>query len=345
MDIAIFVVVLVVIFGLVFEFVNGFHDAANAIATVVATRVLSLPVAVGMAAALNFVGAVSGTAVASTVGKGLVDSHAVTQGMVAVALFTAILWDLLTWYFGLPTSSSHALLFAVLGASVAMAGPSVVILGGLEKIVIGLVYSPLFGLIGGGLVMIAIYWIFRRVPAARVSGIFGRLQLLSSAYMAFSHGGNDGQKTMGIIALALFSAGVLGPTFYIPTWVMIASAIGMGLGTLFGGWRIIKTMGVGLVHLQPVNGFAAETAAGTVIEVATRLGMPISTTHAISGAILGVGSVRSARNVRWGVAGNIVAAWIFTLPSCFAGGWVLMTVALLIQRGVVSLGLLPGVLG
>ena len=345
MDIATFVVVVVVILGLIFEFVNGFHDAANAIATVVATRVLKLQVAVAMAATLNFVGAVSGTAVAATVGKGLVDSHVVTQGMVAIALITAILWDLLTWYFGLPTSSSHALLFAVLGASVAMAGPSVVILGGLEKIVIGLVYSPIFGLIGGGAVMIAIYWLFRRVPAARVSAVFGRLQLISLAYMAFSHGGNDGQKTMGVIALALFSANLLGPTFYIPTWVMIAAAIAMGLGTLFGGWKIIKTMGVGLVHLQPVNGFAAETAAGTVIEVATRLGMPISTTHAISGAILGVGSARSARNVRWGVARSIVAAWVFTLPGCFGGGWVLMTVALFMEHGAVSLGLLTGALG
>jgi inorganic phosphate transporter, PiT family len=345
MDVAFFIVALVVVLGLIFEFVNGFHDAANAIATVVATRVLSLQAAVAMAAILNFVGAVSGTAVATTVGKGLVDAQAVTQGTVAIALFTAIAWDLLTWYFGLPTSSSHALLFAVLGASVAMAGPGVVVLSGLEKVLIGLVYSPLFGLLGGGLIMIAIYWIFRRVPANRVSGLFGRLQLVSSAYMAFSHGGNDGQKTMGIIALALFSYGALGTTFYIPTWVMIAAAIGMAAGTLFGGWRIIKTMGVGLVHLQPVNGFAAETAAGTVIEVATRLGMPISTTHAISGAILGVGSVRSARNVRWGVAGNIVAAWVFTLPTCFAAGWLLMTIARLIQQGATSLGLLPGGLG
>ncbi len=328
MDIATLVVVVVVILGLLFEFVNGFHDAANAIATVVATRVLSLRAAVVMAGTLNFVGALTGTAVATTVGKGLVDAGAITQTTVAIALFTAILWDLLTWRLALPTSSSHALLFAVMGAAVATNGPGVLIPEGVAKVFTGLVYSPVIGFFGGGLVMLIVFWAFRRFPPGQVSSLFGRLQLLSSAYMAFSHGGNDGQKTMGIIALALFSYGALGPTFYVPLWVMIAAALGMALGTMSGGWRIVKTMGLGIVHLQPVHGFAAETAAGTVIEVATRLGMPISTTHAISGSILGVGLVRGAKRVHWGIAANIVAAWVVTLPGCFFGAWILTTVGL-----------------
>jgi PiT family inorganic phosphate transporter len=325
MDLAFLTLALVVALGLAFEFVNGFHDAANAIATVVATRVLSLRAAVIMAATLNFVGALSGTAVATTVGRGLVDAHAATQATVAVALLTAILWDLATWRLGLPTSSSHALLFAVMGAAVATSGPSVLIPQGIEKVFAGLAYSPTIGLVGGGLVMLAIFWIFRSWRPGQVSSLFGRLQLLSSAYMAFSHGGNDGQKTMGIVSLALFSYGALGPTFHIPLWVMIAAALAMGFGTMTGGWRIVKTMGLGIVHLQPVHGFAAETAAGTVIEVATRLGVPISTTHAISGAIMGVGLMRGAKRVHWAIAGNIVAAWVLTLPGCFLGGWLLMT--------------------
>ncbi len=323
MDIGYVVLVSVVVLGLAFEFVNGFHDAANAIATVVATRVLSLRAAVVMAGSLNFIGALSGTAVATTVGKGLVDANAISQTTVAIALVTAVLWDLATWRLGLPTSSSHALLFAVMGAAVASNGFGVIVPSGIEKVLLGLVYSPLIGFLGGALVMLVIFWLLRHMHPGQVSAIFGRLQLLSSAYMAFSHGGNDGQKTMGIIALALFSYGALGPTFYVPLWVMVAAALAMGLGTMTGGWRIVKTMGMGIVHLQPVHGFAAETAAGTVIEVATRLGMPISTTHAISGAILGVGLTRGAKRVRWVIAGNIVAAWIVTLPGCFVGGWLL----------------------
>jgi len=335
------VVYFVVVLGLVFEFLNGFHDSANAIATVVATRVLSPLAAVIMAGVLNLAGALSGTAVAVTLGQGIVNPHAATQTTVAVALLGAALWDLITWYYGLPTSSSHALIFSLIGAAVATGGFSAVVIVGTLKTMVGIVYSPVVGLFFGGALMLAIYWLFRRSRRSEVSGLFGRLQLVSSAYMAFSHGGNDGQKTMGVIALALFTSGQLGGRFYVPLWVMVACAMAMGLGTTFGGWRIIKTVGHRLVKLTPVNGFAAETAAGTVIEIATRLGIPISTTHAISGTILGVGMIRGPRNVGWQVAGNIVTAWILTIPACFAMGFLIM----LVVAGLASLGVpIPGVL-
>ncbi len=330
MDGPLVLLAIVVVLGLAFEFVNGFHDAANAIATIVATRVLAPRVAVLMAGTLNLVGALSGTAVATTIGKELVDPSAITLTTVAVALFSAIIWDLFTWYLGLPTSSSHALLFGTLGAAVATAGTSVVLLGGLSKVGAGILYSPLIGLLGGMLIMFIIIWAFHRARHEFVSTLFGRLQVVSSAYMAFSHGSNDGQKTMGILALALFTSGLLGPTFYIPVWVMVASAAAMGVGTALGGWRIIKTMGFRMVQLQPVHGFAAETAAGTVIEVATRLGMPISTTHAISGAILGVGSLRGVKQVRWNVAAEIATAWVLTIPACFVLGWAMMMLVRLV---------------
>jgi PiT family inorganic phosphate transporter len=325
METAFLILVAVIALGLVFEFVNGFHDAANAIATIVATRVLSPLQAVCMAGTLNFVGAVSGTAVATTVGKGLVDVNVVTQETVAAALLAAITWDMITWYFGLPTSSSHALLFGLLGAAVSTAGFDAIIPAGVAQVGLGIIYSPLFGFAGGFLLLLATMWIVYRLHPGFVSAIFGRLQLLSSAYMAFSHGSNDGQKTMGIISLALFTYGALGSEFYVPLWVMVAAATAMGLGTALGGWRIIKTMGFSLTELKPIHGFAAETAAATVIEVATRFGVPISTTHAISSAIMGVGAVRGARSVHWGVAGNIVTAWILTLPMSFIFGYVIET--------------------
>jgi PiT family inorganic phosphate transporter len=279
-----------------------------------------------MAGVLNFLGAVSGTAVATTVGKGLVDANVVTQETVAAALLAAITWDMITWYFGLPTSSSHALVFGLMGAAVSTAGFGAVLPNGLAQVGVGLIYSPLFGFAGAFLLLLATMWLIYRFHPKSVSAIFGRLQLLSSAYMAFSHGSNDGQKTMGIIALALFTYGSLGSEFYIPLWVMITAATAMGLGTAMGGWRIIKTMGFSLTELRPIHGFAAETAAATVIEVATRYGVPISTTHAISSAIMGVGAVRGAKSVRWGVAGNIVTAWILTLPMSFIFGYVIETV-------------------
>jgi len=316
---------LVVILGLAFEFVNGFHDAANAIATVVATRVLTPARAVLMAGVLNFLGAISGTAVATTLGRDLVDPGAVDHWTVAVGLSAAIIWDLVTWYAGLPTSSSHALIFGVVGSAVATAGLGVVKTGGLFKVGAGLVYSPVLGFLAAAAVMAAIFWVFQHSTWWLVTRLFGRLQLLSAAWMAFSHGSNDGQKTMGVIALALFGGGLLGPEFYVPIWVMVAAALAIALGTTAGGWRIIKTLGYRVAHLQPVHGFAAETAAGTVIEVASRVGMPISTTHAISAAIMGVGLVRGARQVRWLVAGRIVAAWVLTIPGCFTLGWALRT--------------------
>jgi inorganic phosphate transporter, PiT family len=323
-DGALALLIFVLLLGLAFEFVNGFHDAANAIATIVATRVLSARAAVIMAGSLNFAGALSGTAVATTIGKDLVDPTVVNTGTVAAALLAAIIWDLITWYLGIPSSSSHALLFGTLGAAVATAGFNAVIVGGLSKVGFGLVYSPVMGLLGGAFLMFALIWILHRVRPDTVGRIFGRAQLLSSAYMAFSHGSNDGQKTMGILSLSLFTFGALGSTFYVPLPIMIACALAIGFGTALGGWRIIRTMGTRMVQLQPVHGFAAETAAGTLIEVATRAGIPISTTHAISGAILGVGTLRGVRSVRWSVVVEIVTAWVLTIPACFILGWVLM---------------------
>jgi PiT family inorganic phosphate transporter len=324
MDNALFLVVLVVLLGVAFEYVNGFHDAANAIATVVATRVLTPTQAVLMAGSLNLVGALTGVAVAKTVGNGIVDAKVVTQDLVVAALLAAIIWDLITWWFGLPTSSSHALIFSIIGASVAIHGFGVIIVPGLEKTSFGIVYSPAVALLVGYLVMLALYWLLRNASFGGVQRVFGRLQILSSAYMAYSHGGNDGQKTMGVIALALAAYGVVptGDGFFIPDWVKVLCAVSIGIGTATGGWRIMKTMGTRITTLTPVQGFAAETTAGTVIEVATRFGVPISTTHAISGAILGVGSTRRLSAVRWGIAGRIVSAWVLTIPGCFIFGWV-----------------------
>ena len=324
MDNALFLLALVVLLGVIFEYVNGFHDAANAIATVVATRVLTPRQAVLMAGTLNLVGALSGVAVAKTVGNGIVDANVVTQDLVVAALISAIIWDLFTWYFGLPSSSSHALIFSIIGASVAIHGPGVVIVSGLQKTSFGIVYSPALAFLAGYLLMLALYWILRNRSYGWVQRFFGKAQILSSAYMAFSHGGNDGQKTMGIIALALSAYGAVpaGDGFFIPDWVKVICAVAIGIGTMTGGWRIMRTMGVRITKLTPVQGFAAETTAGTVIEIATRFGIPISTTHAISGAILGVGSTRRLSAVRWGIAGRIVTAWVLTIPGCFVMGYI-----------------------
>jgi PiT family inorganic phosphate transporter len=317
-------VIVVVVLGLIFEYVNGFHDAANAIATVVATRVLTPLQAVLMAGTLNLIGALTGVAVAKTVGNGIVDAKIVTQDLVVAALLAAITWDLITWWFGLPTSSSHALIFSIIGASVAIHGFDVIIVAGLQKTSFGIVYSPALALLVGYLFMLGLYWLLRRASWGGVQRFFGRAQILSSAYMAFSHGGNDGQKTMGVIALALAAYGVVptGNDFYIPDWVKVACAVAIGVGTATGGWRIIRTMGTRITTLTPIQGFAAETTAGTVIEIATRFGIPISTTHAISGAILGVGATRRLSAVRWGIAGRIVTAWVLTIPGCFVMGYV-----------------------
>src|SRR5256712_11618793 len=261
MDAGLTLLILVVALGLIFEYVNGFHDAANAIATVVATRVLTPLQAILVAGSRNFVGALTGVAVATDVANGIVDAKVVTQVLGVAALIAATAWDLLTWYFSPPTSSSHALIFSIIGASVAIHGFDVVIVAGLQKTSFGVVYSPALAFLVGYLLMLALYWILRNTSFGWVQRFFGRAQIVSSAYMAFSHGGNDGQKTMGIIALALAAYGVVptGADFYVPDWVKVICAVAIGIGTATGGWRIMKTMGVRITKLTPVQGFAAET--------------------------------------------------------------------------------------
>ncbi|MEJ2695326.1 MAG: inorganic phosphate transporter [Candidatus Sulfobium sp.] len=314
--------VLVIVLSTVFDFINGFHDTANAIATSVSTRVLSPKAAVAMAAVLNMVGALTGTAVAKTVGAGLVEASVVTQVTVISALLAAIIWDVFTWYFGLPTSSSHAILSALVGAGVATAGSGIIIMKGVYKILFGLFFSPIAGLILGFLLMMLLYRLFKHVSPSRVNKTFNKLQVVSAAYMAFSHGNNDAQKTMGIVTMALVSYYKL-PTFNVPLWVIFLCATAMALGTALGGWRIIKTLGVRLVSLRPINGFAAEAAAGTIIEIASRIGLPLSTTHVISSTVMGVGASKRLSAVRWGIGSDIVVAWIVTLPACAALAWVI----------------------
>ncbi len=319
MDQLVIVVALVAV-ALSFDYINGFHDAANSIATVVSTRVLSPGKAVIWAAFFNFVAAFAfGTAVASTIGKGLIDIRVVTFGVILSGLLGAIIWDLFTWYLGLPTSSSHALIGGYAGAAVAKAG-WVAITGcancgrGWGRTLSFIVVSPMIGLAAGLSLMVAICWIFRRMTPGRVDHWFRRLQLVSAALFSLNHGANDAQKTMGIITGVLFAAGYVS-VFEVPFWVVLAAHAAIGLGTLAGGWRIIHTMGSRITKLQPVNGFAAETGAASAIFVATSLGIPVSTTHAITGAIVGVGATRRLSAVRWGVAGQIVWAWVLTIPA------------------------------
>ena len=308
--------------AVVFDFINGFHDTANAIATVVATRVLTPIQAIAMAALLNFLGAVSGTAVAKTVGSGLIDAKFATETAVVAALIGAIIWNLITWYQGIPSSSSHALIGGIIGAAVSEAGLSAPKWDQvLEKVIVPFLVSPVVGaLLAAGLMVLLMRIFFRSVPSA-VSALFGRLQVVSSAFMAFSHGGNDAQKTMGIITLAIVAHYKL-DNFDVPLWVIVVSALAMAAGTAAGGWRIIKTMGTRLTELRPIHGFAAETSAGAVIETASRLGFPLSTTHVISSAILGVGLAWRSSRVRWNVATTIVTAWVLTIPVCAALGYV-----------------------
>lgn len=326
-----FLLISVILLATIFDFINGFHDTANAIATSVSTRVLSPKVAVSMAAVLNMVGALSGTAVAKTVGVGLVETYSITQITVISALISAIVWDIITWYFGLPTSSSHAILSSIVGAAIATAGTGVIIQKGVYKVLLGLIISPVIGIILGFLLMVFLIWLFRRSAPSLVSTLFGRLQILSAAYMAFSHGSNDAQKTMGIITMALVSYYKL-PDFHVPFWVVLLCATVMAMGTAAGGWRIIKTLGMRLVHLKPIHGFAAETAAATVIEIASRIGLPLSTTHIISSTIMGVGASKRLSAVRWGIGGNIVLAWLLTLPACGLLAWAICRVLNLIVR-------------
>ena len=308
-------VIIVVVTALAFDYINGFHDAANSIATVVSTRVLSPGQAVLWAAFFNFAAAaIFGTAVAKTVGSGMIDIKVVTSSVILAGLLGAIVWDLITWYYGLPTSSSHALIGAYAGAAIAKAGQVALIPSGWTKTLIFIVLAPLIGFALGFTFMVVILWLMRPFAPSRVDRYFRKLQLVSAALYSLGHGANDAQKTMGIIAGALFAAGYI-HEFTIPFWVEMAAYSAISLGTLSGGWRIIHTMGSKITRLQPVGGFAAETAGAVSLFTATALGVPVSTTHTITGAIIGVGSTRRLSAVRWGVAGQIVWAWILTIPA------------------------------
>jgi PiT family inorganic phosphate transporter len=308
-------VVLVITVALVFDYINGFHDAANSIATVVSTRVLTPGKAVVWAAFFNFAAAFGfGTAVARTVGAGMIDIEVVTYAVILAGLTGAIVWDLITWYYGLPTSSSHALIGGYAGAAVAKAGTGVIITSGWTKTLIFIVLAPAIGLTLGFVLMIGIYWVFQNAAPTKVDSWFRRMQLVSAALYSLGHGANDAQKTMGIIAGALLAGGLI-TEFRIDMWVVLSAHAAIALGTLSGGWRIIHTMGQKITRLQPVGGFAAETAGAISLFTATALGVPVSTTHTITGAIVGVGSTRRASAVRWGVAGRIVWAWILTIPA------------------------------
>jgi PiT family inorganic phosphate transporter len=316
----IFAVSALILIALIFDYINGFHDAANSIATVVSTRVLSPGKAVVWAAFFNFVAAFTfGTAVAKTVGSGMIDLDIVTFGVIFGGLVGAIVWDLITWYFGLPTSSSHALFGGYAGAAVAKAGFGAILPAGWIKTILFIFLSPIIGMALGFGIMLAILWAFRWTPPSRVDRTFRRLQLVSAAFFSLNHGANDAQKTMGIITGVLFAAGYI-QQFDVPFWVVLSAHAAIGLGTLAGGWRIIHTMGSKITKLQPVGGFAAETGAAISVLIATQTGVPVSTTHAITGSIVGVGATRRLSAVRWGVAGQIVWAWILTIPAAFAIG-------------------------
>ncbi len=312
-------VVFIVFVALVFDFINGFHDAANSIATVVSTRVLTPLQAVVWAAFFNFVAAFGfGVSVATTVGKGVVHADVVDQWVILAGLLGAIAWDLITWHWGLPTSSSHALIGGFAGAGVAKAGFGSLVASGLVKIGVFMVLAPLLGLVLGFVMMLLTIRVFHRETPGRVDRFFRRGQLVSAAAYSLGHGTNDAQKTMGIIAVLLFTTGHLGREFYVPTWVVLSAHAAMALGTMAGGWRIVKTMGMRITKLRPIGGFSAETA-GAITLIGTALGgIPVSTTHTISGAIMGVGAIQRFSAVRWGVAGRIVWAWLFTIPASAA---------------------------
>lgn len=306
--------ILVVVLALLFDFSNGWHDSANAIATVVSTRVLSPLAAVLMAGVLNVAGAFMSTAVAKTIGKGIVDPSGVTEMVVVAALGGAIIWNFITLNLGLPSSSSHALIGGLVGAGLIHGGVSVVKVSGLFKVLKALIFSPLFGFMVAFLLMVGISWVFYRTQRGAGLWIFRRLQVISAGFMAFSHGANDAQKAMGIITLALLSSGHIA-TADVPTWVIVSCALAMGLGTVMGGWKIIKTLGMNIVKLEPVHGFVAETGAGVVLMGAAQIGLPVSTTHTITSSIMGVGAVRGLSAVKWGVTKRILYAWVFTLPG------------------------------
>ena len=315
---------LLIAMALVFDFLNGFHDAANCIATVVSTGVLRPYQAVMWAAFFNFVAiGIFELKVAATVGKGIISPEFVDQHVIFGALVGAIAWNLITWYYGIPSSSSHALIGGMIGAALAKAGTEPLLMAGILKTTAFIVVSPLLGMLWGSLLMLAVSWIFFRSSTRRVDKVFRRLQLVSSALYSVGHGSNDAQKTMGIIWLLLIGAGVTTQD-HLPFWVVLSCYGAIGLATLYGGWRIVKTMGQKITKLRPVGGFSAETGGAAALFLASTLGVPVSTTHTITGAIIGVGSVQRASAVRWGIAGNIVMAWIITIPASAliaAGAW------------------------
>ncbi|MBN1534284.1 MAG: inorganic phosphate transporter, partial [Spirochaetes bacterium] len=310
-----FIVVLIVM-ALAFDFINGFHDSANSIATVVSTRVLSPRYAVIWAAFFNFVAFLFfGLHVAGTIGRGIVDINIIDSMVIFATLMGACVWDLITWYFGLPTSSSHALMGGLIGAALAKTGHSALMWSGILKTVAFIFISPALGLVFGMLIGIVVFWTFRRFAPNQVDSFFRKGQLVSAALYSLGHGGNDAQKTMGIIAGLLFSAGLLGNSFYIPLWVVLSCHGAIAMGTMFGGWRIVKTMGQKVAKLRPVDGFCAEFGAASMLFIASSMGVPVSTTHTITASIMGIGSLRRLTAVRWGIAGQIVWAWILTIPA------------------------------
>jgi inorganic phosphate transporter, PiT family len=313
------VLVVLILVALAFDFMNGFHDAANSIATVVSTGVLRPLYAVGWAAAFNFIAYfVFETKVAATIGKGIIDPGIVDHYVIFGALIGAIAWNLITWYYGIPSSSSHALIGGLVGAGVAKVGTNSLIASGLLKIIAFIFVAPLLGMLLAAMLMIAVSWIFVRSTPQRVDRWFRRLQLLSAGLYSLGHGGNDAQKTAGIIWLLLISGGYTSTQDHVPAWVVMACYVTIALGTLFGGWRIVKTMGQRITKLRPVGGFCAETGGAATLFFATALGIPVSTTHTITGAIVGVGAARNTSAVRWGVAGGIVWAWVLTIPCSAA---------------------------
>jgi inorganic phosphate transporter, PiT family len=342
-----FTLIAVVILALFFDFTNGFHDAANAIATSVSTRALTPRTAVLMAGVLNFAGAFVSIKVATTVGKGVVDTDVVTIDVVLAAVVGAIVWNLITWALGLPSSSSHALIGGVAGAGIAAAGFDAVLWSGVtEKILLPSLVSIFVGLALAGLLVVAIMWGFRRMRPGRTSRLFRRLQIVSAGFVALTHGTNDAQKTMGVIALALVAANP-GTEFYVPLWVIVSSALAIAAGTYAGGWRIIRTLGRRITHLEPYQGFAAETATAAILFTTAHYGFPVSTTHTISGSVLGAGAARKVNAVRWGIARSMLAAWLLTIPAAGTvaaammvltrlpgGSLIVFTIAVLVSAGI-----------
>ncbi len=329
MDPLLIVVLLLILWA---EFVNGWTDAPNAIATIVATRVLSPRLALALATVLNVAGAFAGTAVAQTIGTGIVSADVISLPVVAAAMIAIIFWSTLAWRYGLPTSESHALISGLAGAGLAAAGPSALLSEGWTKVGMGLLFSTFLGFSLAYLLFLTISWVFAKMPISRARRVFGKLQILSAALMAFGHGSNDGQKFIGAFSLALLLGGVI-DTFVVPTWVILLCAAVMGLGTSTGGWRIIKTMGMRLAKLEPQHGFAAETAAGIAIELASRTGIPLSTTHTINTSIMGVGTAQRRQGVRWSVAQQIILAWVLTFPICGAISFIVTKIFLLLNIG------------